>query len=29
MQHRSVNMVRRYIREGDIFKDNAAAVVGL
>jgi integrase len=27
--HRSVNMVRRYIRDGSLFRENAAAVVGL
>ncbi len=27
--HRSVMMVRRYIRDGELFRDNAAAVVGL
>lgn len=27
--HRSVNMVRRYIREGSLFRENAAAGVGL
>jgi site-specific recombinase XerD len=27
--HRSVNMVRRYIRSGELFRENAAAVVGL
>ena len=27
--HRSLNMVRRYIREGSLFRENAAAVVGL
>ena len=27
--HKSVNMVRRYIREGSLFNDNAAAGVGL
>ena len=27
--HRSVNMVRRYIRGGSLFRENAAAVVGL
>lgn len=27
--HRSVNMVRRYIREGSLFRENAAAAVGL
>ena len=27
--HKSVNMVRRYIRDGSLFRDNAAAVVGL
>ncbi len=27
--HRSVNMVRRYIREGSLFRDNAATKVGL
>jgi integrase len=27
--HRSVNMVRRYIRDGSLFRDNAASVVGL
>lgn len=27
--HRSVNMVRRYIREGNLFNDNAAASIGL
>ncbi|MDZ4042537.1 MAG: site-specific integrase [Eubacteriales bacterium] len=27
--HRSVNMVRRYIREGSLFRDNAAGQVGL
>ena len=26
--HRSVNMVRRYIREGELFRSNAAAQVG-
>jgi integrase len=27
--HRSVQMVRRYIRDGNLFRDNAAAHVGL
>lgn len=27
--HRSVQMVRRYIRDGSLFKDNAAGHVGL
>jgi integrase len=27
--HRSVNMVRRYIRDADLFRENAAAKVGL
>jgi site-specific recombinase XerD len=27
--HRSVNMVRRYIRDGSLFRENAVAVVGL
>ncbi len=27
--HRSVTMVRRYIREGSLFRDNAAGKVGL
>lgn len=27
--HRSVNMVRRYIRDGSLFRDNAAAKIGL
>jgi integrase len=27
--HRSVEMVRRYIRDGSLFRDNAAAAVGL
>ena len=27
--HRSVNMVRRYIRDGSLFRENAAARVGL
>ena len=27
--HRSVAMIRRYIRDGSLFRDNAAAVVGL
>ena len=27
--HRSLNMVRRYIREGSLFRENAAATVGL
>ena len=27
--HRSTVMVRRYIREGSLFRDNAAAKVGL
>jgi hypothetical protein len=27
--HRSVNMVRRYIRSGELFRENAAATVGL
>jgi site-specific recombinase XerD len=27
--HRSVNMVRRYIRDGSLFRENAAGVVGL
>ncbi len=27
--HRSVTMVRRYIRDGSLFRDNAAAAVGL
>jgi len=26
---RSVNMVRRYIRDGSLFRENAAATVGL
>jgi integrase len=28
-RHRSLPMVRRYIREGDLFRENAAAQVGL
>jgi integrase len=28
-EHRSVQMVRRYIREGSLFHDNAAAKLGL
>lgn len=28
-RHRSVNMVRRYIRDGSLFRENAAAQVGL
>jgi integrase len=27
--HRSVNMVRRYIRDGSLFRENAVAIVGL
>jgi hypothetical protein len=27
--HRSVEMMRRYIREGDRYRDNAAALLGL
>ena len=27
--HRSVNMVRRYIRDGSLFRENALSVVGL
>src|SRR5260370_20432711 len=27
--HRSVGMVRRYIRDGSLFRENAAAVLGL
>ena len=27
--HRSVNTVRRYIRDGSLFRENAVAVVGL
>jgi integrase len=27
--HRSANMVRRYIRDSSLFRENAAAVVGL
>ena len=27
--HKSERMVRRYIRDGSLFRDNAAAVVGL
>jgi hypothetical protein len=27
--HKSVAMVRRYIRDGDLFRENAAAQVGL
>ena len=27
--HRSVQMVRRYIRSGELFRENAAATVGL
>jgi hypothetical protein len=27
--HRSVQMVRRYIREGSMFKDNSAEKLGL
>jgi site-specific recombinase XerD len=27
--HRSVNMVRRYIKDGSLFRENAAAVLGL
>jgi hypothetical protein len=27
--HKSLPMVRRYIRDGSLFTDNAAAVVGL
>lgn len=29
MGHRSVSMVRRYIRDGSLFRENAAAMVGL
>jgi hypothetical protein len=28
-RHKSVVMVRRYIREGSLFRENAAARVGL
>jgi integrase len=27
--HRSMEVLRRYIREGDMFRDNAASAVGL
>jgi hypothetical protein len=27
--HRSTAMVRRYIKDGSLFRENAAAVVGL
>jgi hypothetical protein len=27
--HRSAQMVRRYIRDGSLFRENAAATVGL
>lgn len=27
--HRSVPMLRRYIRDGELFRDNAAAIAGL
>ncbi len=27
--HRSVTMVRRYIRDGSLFRENAAAALGL
>ena len=27
--HRSVNTLRRYIRDGSLFRENAAAVLGL
>ncbi len=27
--HKSVTMARRYIRSGEVFRENAAAVVGL
>ena len=27
--HRSLNMVRRYIRDGSLFRENAVAAVGL
>jgi len=27
--HRSVQMLRRYIRDGELFRDNAAAIAGL
>jgi hypothetical protein len=27
--HRSLKMVRRYIREGSLFRENAAALLGL
>jgi hypothetical protein len=28
-EHRSVAMVRRYIRDGSLFRENAAAKIGL
>ena len=28
-RHKSITMVRRYIREGSLFRENAAAKVGL
>ena len=28
-RHKSVAMARRYIRDGSLFRDNAAAAVGL
>jgi hypothetical protein len=28
-RHKSVQVVRRYIREGELFHDNAAAKLGL
>jgi hypothetical protein len=27
--HKSMTVLRRYIREGDIFRENAASAVGL
>jgi hypothetical protein len=29
MKHRSADMVRRYIGEGNLFRDNAANLAGL
>ncbi len=28
-RHRTIEMVRRYIREGSLFRENASAAVGL
>jgi hypothetical protein len=28
-RHKSVDMVRRYIRDGELLRENAAAAVGL